>query len=189
MLYFAYGMNTNSKFMSTKSKRLGVAVLPQYKWEMIQFANVYRDDHSYTIGILWDIDEDELARLDMREGYPTFYERLEADVEHQGEIKKAIVYYMTGEYRRDLKDFPPSTSYYEGVVEGFAEDGITIPSIASMGKRTLKDGTQVNELNSTVELVVRTKCPEKWLLIDRETGEQYVGQHGRFYDWRKIANE
>ena len=40
--------------------------------------------------------------------------------------------------------------------------------------RKLKDGTEVAELDQIVELKVTTKCPDKWLLIDRETGEAYI---------------
>jgi hypothetical protein len=39
--------------------------------------------------------------------------------------------------------------------------------------RKLLDGSLVPELAAPQELIVRTKCPEKWLLIDRETGEIY----------------
>lgn len=38
---------------------------------------------------------------------------------------------------------------------------------------TLKDGTLVEELTEEVELKIRTKCPDKWLLIDKQTGEAY----------------
>jgi hypothetical protein len=41
--------------------------------------------------------------------------------------------------------------------------------------RKLKDGTEVKELAIAVELKIRTKCPEKYKLIDMETGEEYVG--------------
>lgn len=41
--------------------------------------------------------------------------------------------------------------------------------------RKLQDGVNVYELENPVELVVFTKVPMKWLLIDRETGEQYIG--------------
>ena len=40
-------------------------------------------------------------------------------------------------------------------------------------KRKLLDGSLVPELAEAQELIVRTKCPEKWMLIDRETGEIY----------------
>jgi hypothetical protein len=40
--------------------------------------------------------------------------------------------------------------------------------------RKLLDGTTVQEHATSVELTIRTKCPEKWLLVDRETGEIYT---------------
>lgn len=58
-----------------------------------------------------------------------------------------------------------------------------------MNTRKLKDGTEVEESKTDVTLTVRTRCPGKWLLIDRETGEAYVP-----YDtpgsmqWKKIYN-
>jgi hypothetical protein len=42
-----------------------------------------------------------------------------------------------------------------------------------MKKRTLKDGSVVNETEDAQTLTIKTKCPAKWLLIDRETGEAY----------------
>jgi hypothetical protein len=44
-----------------------------------------------------------------------------------------------------------------------------------MSKRKLLDGNTVDELEKAVELTIKTKCPEKWLLIDLETGERYTG--------------
>ena len=42
--------------------------------------------------------------------------------------------------------------------------------------RKLKNGTEVEELDTPVSLEVYTKCPGKWKLIDMETGEEYIGQ-------------
>ena len=126
MLYFAYGMNTNNNAMSKTSKRLGPAALLDYKWEMLQFANVFEMKGVTSIGILWEIDENELKELDMREGYPTFYDRVVAEVEYNGELVQAWVYYMTPEYRTKLANEQPSQQYYDSVVEGFAQDGIVI---------------------------------------------------------------
>tara|TARA_B100000927_G_scaffold175884_1_gene141726 strand:- start:721 stop:903 length:183 start_codon:yes stop_codon:yes gene_type:complete len=44
-----------------------------------------------------------------------------------------------------------------------------------MNFRKLQNGVQVYELEESVELVVKTKCPMKWKLVDRETGEEYIG--------------
>jgi hypothetical protein len=40
--------------------------------------------------------------------------------------------------------------------------------------RTLLNGQEVTELDTSIELKLKTKCPEKWLLIDQETGEVYT---------------
>jgi len=56
--------------------------------------------------------------------------------------------------------------------------------------RKLIDGTQVFELNEPVSLIVKTKCPHKYLLMDLETDETYRGtdsnQPGSH--WAKIDN-
>jgi len=53
--------------------------------------------------------------------------------------------------------------------------------------RKLQDGTQVSELEQAKTLKVHTKCPEKWLLIDLETGERYIGRStdGK-NDWKLV---
>ncbi len=38
------------------------------------------------------------------------------------------------------------------------------------------------ELYEPVNLVVHTKCPEKWILMDKETGEIYQGNSGGYWD-------
>lgn len=40
--------------------------------------------------------------------------------------------------------------------------------------RKLIDGSEVPELEEAKTLMITTKCPEKWLLVDRETGEIYT---------------
>lgn len=53
--------------------------------------------------------------------------------------------------------------------------------------RKLKDGREVPELDKVKVLEVRTKCPEKWKLIDLETGEEYIGWHTDGpRSWRRV---
>jgi hypothetical protein len=40
--------------------------------------------------------------------------------------------------------------------------------------RKLLDGSTVNDSDISIELTIRTKCPKKWMLVDRETGEIYI---------------
>ena len=41
--------------------------------------------------------------------------------------------------------------------------------------RKLVTGEEAKELAQPTELLIHTKCPSKWLLIDMETGEAYRG--------------
>lgn len=54
--------------------------------------------------------------------------------------------------------------------------------------RKLQDGVEVYELDTPVTLTVYTKCPMKYKLVDRETGEEYIGQDPskNKYSWSKI---
>ena len=56
-------------------------------------------------------------------------------------------------------------------------------------KRKLLDGTEVLELNEIIELKIKTKCPEKYKLIDLETGEEYIGTVPKESNmfWKKIG--
>jgi hypothetical protein len=50
--------------------------------------------------------------------------------------------------------------------------------------RKLIDNTEVEELDKAKTLKVHTKCPEKWLLIDMETGQHYRGfSTDGHWDW------
>ena len=39
--------------------------------------------------------------------------------------------------------------------------------------RTLKNGKKAEELKSSVQLIIKTKCPTKWIIEDMETGQKY----------------
>ncbi len=58
-----------------------------------------------------------------------------------------------------------------------------------MNTRTLLDGRDVKELEKSVTLEVKTKCPSKWMLIDLQTGERYIGHEDPAKGpshWKKI---
>tara|TARA_B100000029_G_C16902184_1_gene714512 strand:+ start:375 stop:557 length:183 start_codon:yes stop_codon:yes gene_type:complete len=39
--------------------------------------------------------------------------------------------------------------------------------------RILKNGDKVEELNNSMKLIIKTKCPTKWVIEDLETGQRY----------------
>jgi len=127
-LYFAYGLNTNLDSMGNRcpaALSLGHAILPNYQYRFSRHADVVPDPDSDVQGVLWDITEDCLESLDILEGYPDYYERKTVDVLHGGQVKQALVYYMTP----GLADAPPSQGYLDMVVEGFQQHGVDTKQI------------------------------------------------------------
>ena len=39
--------------------------------------------------------------------------------------------------------------------------------------RFLKNSEKAKELNSSINLIIKTKCPTKWIIEDLETGQRY----------------
>ncbi len=61
-----------------------------------------------------------------------------------------------------------------------------------MQSRKLLDGRNVEEFEERHTLTVNTKCPQKWKLIDMETGEEYEGHHPsnpNNFNWKKIDRQ
>jgi hypothetical protein len=46
----------------------------------------------------------------------------------------------------------------------------------------MKFSKKYKNFKKPVDLLVHTKCPEKWLLVDRETGQIYQGNNGGYWD-------
>ena len=42
-----------------------------------------------------------------------------------------------------------------------------------MKTRTLQNGEKVEELERPMQLIIKTKCPTKWIIEDLETGQRY----------------
>ena len=41
--------------------------------------------------------------------------------------------------------------------------------------RKLLDGSEVEEFEKPIDIILHTKAPGKWKLIDLETGQEYIG--------------
>ena len=56
--------------------------------------------------------------------------------------------------------------------------------------RKLQNGRYVNELDEPMTLTVYTKCPEKYMLTDMETGQKYIGRVTKGKSsWKKIMHD
>ena len=57
--------------------------------------------------------------------------------------------------------------------------------------RNLLNGKKVPEFEEAVDLTIHTKCPEKWMLIDMETGQKYVGSSSPnlYGKWKRLEDK
>jgi hypothetical protein len=46
----------------------------------------------------------------------------------------------------------------------------------------MRGSKKFEELEQSIALTVKTKCAEKYLLIDRETGDMFIGNSMGFWD-------
>jgi len=51
-------------------------------------------------------------------------------------------------------------------------------------------GAEVEEFSKAVDLTIHTKAPGKWLLIDLETGQEYIGSNvpTKYGRWRRLKD-
>jgi gamma-glutamylcyclotransferase (GGCT)/AIG2-like uncharacterized protein YtfP len=123
MKYFAYGMNTNLSQMANrcpKAQSLGKAVLYGHEFRFARHADIIENPEYNTHGVLWEITPDCEMALDALEGYPTYYLKKIVNIFYNGNIVKAMVYYMTGE---NIDEYP-SDGYLEMLMEGYQEHGV-----------------------------------------------------------------
>lgn len=123
MLYFAYGMNTNSQGMARRcpaAVAFGHARLLGYRFRFAGPADVERDRRNNVDGVLWDITDQCLDSLDTLEGYPYFYNRSWQMVEFGGATMMALVYHMQPGQQNEQ----PSSGYFATVLEGYEEFGV-----------------------------------------------------------------
>jgi gamma-glutamylcyclotransferase (GGCT)/AIG2-like uncharacterized protein YtfP len=123
MLYFAYGMNTNADSMAGRcpsAQSLGHARLLNHVFRFSQHADVIAETGSYVDGVLWSITAQDLASLDLLEGYPTYYGRDQVQVSQGSRIFMALCYSM----QSGQPDSAPSTRYMDLVLEGYAQHNV-----------------------------------------------------------------
>ena len=136
MKYFAYGMNTNLAQMSTRcpnARSLGAAELPGFQLDFNGCATITKKSNATMQGVLWEITKECEQALDILEGYPSFYYKKRVNVYQNGRKVKAMVYIM--DHRET--PFAPSQGYYNCLVEGYTNHGMSIEQIDTAVNRAV----------------------------------------------------
>ena len=117
----------------------GHARLLDHEFRFSHHADVVASPYQSVDGMLWLIDQDHLADLDILEGYPGYYNRAVLPVEYRGNIIMAECYRMQPDNNIDCR---PSQGYLDMIIEGYKEHDIPddqislalarIPSLCSL---------------------------------------------------------
>lgn len=137
--YFAYGMNSDPEQMNLRTGKptaIGRALVRDHGFRFALHADVFPEVGTTTYGVLWDITPDQLKALDLREGYPYYYDRKIIDVECAGKVYRAWMYYMTPGQR----EYPPTDGYYQMLVRGYTHFNISLDQI----KKALDSSNQTS---------------------------------------------
>ena len=121
---FTYGMLTNKDVMNPDAKLLGAAILEDWEFEFLTYANVRPNYNKNTLGVLWHIDSEILRECDMREGYPSVYNRETVPVKHNDKTYWAWVYTLTRAAREEYLKNGPTDYYFNTVVDGYLQNGL-----------------------------------------------------------------
>lgn len=148
MLYIAYGSNMNLEQMDYRcpnSYVMGNGKLKGWKLVFNVHADVIKTDNEndFVPVVVWNIADDDWGRLDMYEGYPSYYVKETVNVIlDNGKIEKAIVYVMA-DNRKGI--CPPAQSYFDGICEGYIENGIDVEYLYEALNHSLNNKTKYNK--------------------------------------------
>jgi gamma-glutamylcyclotransferase (GGCT)/AIG2-like uncharacterized protein YtfP len=127
--YFAYGMLTDPNIIGD-AKFVDRAVLPNWQFELLRFANVIPSHGDKVHGVIWAIDQEQLGHLDIIEGYPTLYSRKKLPIfDSKNTRYTAEVYMMTKNTRDRLINTSPSEPYLQSVERGYRSAQIPLDQI------------------------------------------------------------
>lgn len=135
---FTYGMLTNTGIMDAGAIDLGAALLRDWQFEMLTFANVHPKVGAETEGVLWEIDDAILESCDWREGYPNLYDRVEVQVEvmapgmpeqSRQHPVTCWVYTLTPQGRQSYLRSRASDHYVSCVAEGYRQHGVDLDQL------------------------------------------------------------
>jgi gamma-glutamylcyclotransferase (GGCT)/AIG2-like uncharacterized protein YtfP len=124
-LYFAYGMNTHPDQMAHRcpgAVSLGEASLPGYRLVFRNHADVELADYSSVSGVLWHVSDDNLAALDLLEGFPDYYLRQRVWVNDVND-RRMIAWVYTMADQDYLQE--PSPGYLHLCTEGYIAHGVS----------------------------------------------------------------
>jgi len=139
MLYFAYGSNLNMVQMKKRcpdSIPISKVKLKGYKLVFNRVADIIESAGDIVEGAVYEVSVRDLKNLDIYEGYPRLYERINIEtIDAAGNVFKAFVYVMVNKGIGESSEI-----YYNTIAQGFEDWGIS--------KETLRKAKSESKVDS-----------------------------------------
>jgi cation transport regulator ChaC len=129
MKYFAYGSNMDCDRLRERGVRFSRREKAVLEWYRLVFnkrstrnpgegyANIVKDEGGVVEGILYEIADKDIERLDRFEGYPHHYDRRKVEVRLQsGEVVDAVAYIANR--KMTAEGLKPSRGYLNHLLKG-----------------------------------------------------------------------
>ena len=154
-LYFAYGSNINLDQMSYRcpaAQVVGPVTLEGYEllFRGSGVATIGPKKGGKVHGLLWKITPDCERSLDRYEGYPYLYGKMPVAVKDQSGQEYTVMAYVMS--KRYLTPAIPPESYYQGILEGYRQNGLPVAALKKARDHAVREVRQETE---------HTKPPKK----------------------------
>ena len=153
-LYFAYGSNINLDQMSYRCPDacvVGPVSLENYEllFRRGGFATIMPCEGGKVHGLLWSLTPECERSLDHYEGYPQFYDKRTVTVrDGLGRELSVMAYIMDERFREPML---PSTTYYNGILEGYRQNGLPVAALKKAWDHAVREVHQETErINASV---------------------------------------
>lgn len=150
MLYVAYGSNMNleqMKYRCPNSKVVCNGKMVGWKLIFNIHADVIKTNNNKdkVPVVVWDIADEDWSRLDMYEGYPSYYVKENVLVKlDNGKTKEAVVYVMA-DNRKGI--CPPYQNYFNCIEVGYIENDIDTEYLYEVLEHSYENKTEYNKYN------------------------------------------
>lgn len=149
MLYISYGSNMNLEQMALRCPNSKVVCNGKLNgWKLIFniHADVIKGKKTDVVPVVvWDIADEDWYRLDMYEGYPSYYIKETVNVLlEDGRKEKAVVYVMADD-RKGIS--PPTKSYFNCIVQGCIDNRIDVGYLYDALEYSHENETIYNQYN------------------------------------------
>lgn len=138
MLYFAYGSNLNKVQMKKRcpdSVPIIKVKLNGYKLVFNTVADIIKSAEDVVYGAVYKVSDKDIKNLDMYEGYPRLYRKINVKAEDEnGKIYEAFAYIMN-----EKGTGKPSDMYYSIIKKGFKDWDLTLESLKEARLRSFEN--------------------------------------------------